>query len=227
MKERILVVEDEPAIAESLEYVLATDGYDVAIAADGEAALAAVEEREWDLIVLDVMLPRISGVEVCRRVRAQSAVPILFLSARSAEVERVVGLDAGADDYVAKPFSMPELLSRIRALLRRRALDRGMEGSIRVGSLAIDPIRHTVTVAGKSVAVTGSELKLLALMAAQPERVFARREIMQHLWDSAYVGDERAVDVHVKNLRQKIERDPTRPERVVTVRGAGYKLVPV
>jgi two-component system response regulator RegX3 len=226
--ERILVVEDEPAIADSLVVVLTAEGYEAASVGDGEAALEAARAGGWDLIVLDVVLPRLSGLEVCRRVRAESAVPILMLTARGAEVERVVGLEAGADDYVTKPFSMPELVSRVRAILRRRSLDRaGTGATLRVGGLKLDLMRHIVSVDGNPVAVTASELKLLALLAAQPERVFARREIMQHLWDSTYVGDERAVDVHVRNLRQKIERDPAEPERVVTVRGTGYKLVPV
>jgi DNA-binding response OmpR family regulator len=225
VSERILLVEDEPAIAESIAYVLSGEGYEVETVADGEAALAAAREREWDLLVLDVMLPRLSGVEVCRRVRAESAVPILMLTARSAEADRVLGLESGADDYVPKPFSMPELVSRVRAILRRRSLDRnGATSSLRAGTLTLDLVGHTVTVAGRSVVVTPSELKLLALLAAQPDRVFARREIMQHLWESSYVGDERAVDVHVKNLRRKIEDDPARPLRLVTVRGAGYKL---
>ena len=228
MTERILVVEDEPAIADSLVVVLTAEGYEAASVGDGEAALEAARAGGWDLIVLDVVLPRLSGLEVCRRVRAESAVPILMLTARGAEVERVVGLEAGADDYVTKPFSMPELVSRVRAILRRRSLDRaGTGATLRVGGLKLDLMRHTVSIDGNPVAVTASELKLLALLAAQPERVFARREIMQHLWDSTYVGDERAVDVHVRNLRQKIERDPAEPERVVTVRGTGYKLVPV
>jgi two-component system response regulator RegX3 len=228
VSERILLVEDEPAIADSVAYVLAGEGYEVETVGDGEAALAATRARDWDLMVLDVILPRLSGVEVCRRVRAESALPILMLTARSAEVDRVLGLEAGADDYVAKPFSMAELVSRVRAILRRRRLDRkGDSASLRVGALTLDLVRHTVTLDDRTFVVTASELKLLALLAAQPGRVFARREIMQHLWDSSYVGDERAADVHVKNVRRKIERDPGRPERLLTVRGAGYKLVPV
>jgi two-component system response regulator RegX3 len=228
VNERILLVEDEPAIADSVAYTLAGEGYAVETVGDGEAALAATRTRDWDLLVLDVVLPRLSGVEVCRRVRAESAVPILMLTARSAEVDRVLGLEAGADDYVPKPFSMAELVSRVRAILRRRQLDRtGEAASLRVGALTLDLVRHSLTVDGRSAAVTPSELKLLALLAAQPDRVFGRREIMQHLWDSSYIGDERAADVHVKNVRRKIERDPARPKRLVTVRGAGYKLVAV
>jgi DNA-binding response OmpR family regulator len=226
VSERILLVEDEPAIAESVAYVLSGEGYEVETVGDGEAALEAARDGDWDLVILDVLLPRLSGVEVCRRVRAKSAVPILMLTARSAEVDRVLGLEAGADDYVPKPFSMTELVSRVRAILRRRQLDRdGATSAVRAGALMLDLVGHTVTVAGRSVVVTPSELKLLALLAAQPDRVFGRREIMRHLWHSSYVGDERAVDVHVKNLRRKIERDPAHPERLVTVRGAGYKLV--
>jgi two-component system response regulator RegX3 len=150
-----------------------------------------------------------------------------MLTARDSEVDRVVGLEAGADDYVTKPFSMTELVSRVRAILRRRDLDRRGLGAITVGGLALDPQRHRVVVDGRPVEMTPSEFVVLALLASAPERVFSRREIMQRLWDSQYVGDQRACDVHVSNLRRKIERDPKSPERLLTVRGAGYKLVPV
>jgi len=165
------------------------------------------------------MLPGVSGIEVCRRLRAESAIPIMMLTARIAEVDRVVGLDAGADDYVVKPFSMPELLSRVRALLRRRELDRAEPTALRVGSLTVDIARHAATVDGKAVGLTPSEFKLLTLFARQPGRVFTRRQLMEHLWESSYVGDQRAGDAHVVNLRRKIGR-----ERIVTVRGVGYKL---
>jgi two-component system response regulator RegX3 len=223
---RVAVVDDEPAIREAVSYALRSDGFDVDAFETGEDVLEGMERSAPDLIVLDLMLPGLSGMEVCRRVRAQSAVPIIVLTARDAEVDRVMGLEAGADDYVTKPFSMAELVSRVRANLRRRELDRASHlPAVRVGDLELDLARHDVRVAGTAVRLTPSEFKVLALLAEQPDTVFTRRQIMQHLWDSDYVGDQRACDIHVSNLRRKIEDDPGRPERVVTVRGIGYKLV--
>jgi two-component system, OmpR family, response regulator RegX3 len=225
---RILVVDDEPAIRDAVGYALRTEGFDVDVVADGEEALDAALGSPYDVVVLDLMLPRMSGTEVCRRVRAESAVPIIMLTARGAELDRVMGLEVGADDYVTKPFSMAELVGRIRAMLRRRELDQsGRGGKLRVGTLELDPMRHQATVAGDPKRLTPSEYKLLLLLAEEPERVFSRREIMQHLWDSEYVGDQRACDIHISNLRQKLEEDPANPERIVTVRGVGYKLAAV
>jgi two-component system response regulator RegX3 len=222
---RVLIVEDEPAIADAVAYSLQSEGYTVDVVHDGEAGLARAREGGLDVAILDLMLPRLSGIEVCRRLRAEGDLPIILLTARDAEVDRVIGLEAGADDYVTKPFSMPELLSRVRALLRRRELDRGGDAAIRVvGDLRLDLVRHEASVDGRPLRLTPSELRLLALLAAEPDRVFSRREIMQHLWGSEHVGDERATDVHVANLRRKLERDPARPVRLLTVRGAGYKL---
>jgi DNA-binding response OmpR family regulator len=151
---------------------------------------------------------------------------VIVLTAKSAEADRVLGLEIGADDYVSKPFSMAELVGRVRALLRRRELDRaGVAGPLRVGRLELDPYRHRVLVDGEPRHLTRSEFKLLSLLASEPERAFTRRELMQHLWDSEYVGDQRACDIHISNLRRKVEHDPARPERIVTVRGVGYKLV--
>jgi two-component system, OmpR family, response regulator RegX3 len=227
--ERILVVDDEPAIVDAVAYALAGEGYDVASRADGEAALEAALEEPFDLVVLDLMLPKMSGTEVCRRLRAESDIPIVMLTAKDAEVDRVLGLEIGADDYVTKPFSIAELVSRVRALLRRRELDRAARGYAfkRIGSLTLDLARHKVSLADGEVQLTPSEFRLLALLAEQPERVYSRREIMQHLWESAYVGDERACDIHISNLRRKLERVPEEPERILTVRGIGYKLVAV
>jgi len=229
MSERILVVDDEPAIVDAVAYALEGEGYEVASRADGEAALAAALDEPFDLVVLDLMLPKISGTEVCRRLRAESDVPIVMLTAKDAEVDRVLGLEIGADDYVTKPFSIVELVSRVRALLRRRELDRAGRGYAfkRVGSLTLDLTRHKVSLEGGEVQLTPSEFRLLALLAQEPERVYSRREIMQHLWESSYVGDERACDIHISNLRRKLEREPDEPERILTVRGIGYKLVPV
>ena len=228
MSNRVLVVDDEPAIADAVAYALTSEGFHVDTVGDGERALEAVRVQPYDVMILDLMLPRLSGVEVCRRVRAESPLPIIMLTARDAEVERVVGLESGADDYVTKPFSMAELVSRVRAILRRRELDREHGGGVRrVGGLEIDLARHIVTVDGKPVALTRSEFKLLALFADDPERVFTRRELMQHLWESSYVGDQRACDIHISNLRRKIESEAGSPQRIVTVRGIGYKLVAV
>jgi two-component system response regulator RegX3 len=225
---RILVVDDEPAIVDSVSYALRREGFDVAVEADGEGALDAARAGPVDLVLLDVMLPGLSGTEVCRRLRAESTVPIILLTAKGEEVDRVVGLELGADDYVTKPFSMAELVSRVRALLRRRELDRSeAPGVMRVGGLEVDAVRHEVRIDGTLVQLTPSEFRLLAIFVQEPERAFSRAELLQRLWRTAYVGDERACDSHVVNLRRKIEADPARPRRIVTVRGVGYKLLPV
>jgi two-component system response regulator RegX3 len=223
----ILVAEDEPAILDAVAYTLRGEGFDVETVADGETALEATRAREYDLMILDLMLPKLSGTEILRRVREESTLPVIVLTARSAETDRVLGLEIGADDYVTKPFSMAELVGRVRALLRRRELDRGAGHPISVGGIELDAYRHHVTVDGETRHLTPSEFKLLALLASQPEHAFSRREIMEHLWDSTYVGDQRACDIHVSNLRRKLEPDPANPTRVVTVRGIGYKLVAV
>jgi DNA-binding response OmpR family regulator len=224
--ERILVVDDEPAIVDSVSYALERDGYEVEAAGDGPEALELARERPFDVVVLDVMLPTLAGTEVCRRLRAESSVPIILLTAKGDEVDRVVGLELGADDYVTKPFSMAELLSRVRAILRRRDLDRtdAPAHRVRVGGLEIDTVSHEVRADGRPVQLTPSEFRLLAILAAEPERAFPRGEILRRLWHTSYVGDERACDSHVVNLRRKIEEDPRRPQRIVTVRGVGYKL---
>ncbi|HET8653352.1 MAG TPA: response regulator transcription factor [Gaiellaceae bacterium] len=225
---RVLVVDDERAIRDAIEYALRNEGFEVESADDGESGLKAALDDPFDVVVLDLMLPRMSGTEVCRRLRTESAVPIIMLTAKGAELDRVLGLEIGADDYVTKPFSMAELIGRIRAIIRRRDLDRSGAGSVlRVGGLELDPIRHEARIDGEQTRLTPSEFKLLLLLAQEPGRVFSRREIMQHLWDSTYVGDQRACDIHISNLRQKIEADPANPDRVVTVRGVGYKLAVV
>jgi two-component system response regulator RegX3 len=223
---RILVADDEPDILAPLEYALGAEGWEVQTVADGEAALSRALGESFDLVILDVMMPGLSGTEVCRRLRATSAVPILMLTARDAEVDRVLGLELGADDYVTKPFSVAELVSRVRAILRRRELDRRGDaaGAVEVGGIRLDLVRHRVVVDGRTLDLTPSEFRILALLASEPDRVFTRRQIMEHLWASPYVGDERACDVHVSNLRRKVERDPGNPERIVTVREVGYRL---
>lgn len=222
MSPRVLIAEDEAAIADSVAYALHGEGFEVETVPDGERALHAARSDGYDVLVLDLMLPGVSGIEVCRRLRAESPIPILMLTARTAEVDRVVGLEAGADDYIVKPFSMPELVSRVRAVLRRRELDAGEPTRLRAGGLNLDVTTHTATADGEPLRLTPSEFKLLALFVRHPERVFSRRELMQHLWDSTYVGDQRAGDAHIVNLRRKIGA-----ERLVTVRGVGYKLVAV
>jgi len=225
MTARILVAEDEAAIADALTYALRGEGFDVDAVGDGAEALTRARERPYDLLVLDLMLPGVPGLEVCRRLRDESAISILMLTARDTEVDRVLGLEVGADDYVTKPFSMAEVVARVRALLRRRELDSiGFGARLAVGDLVIDLARHQATVDDRVVPLTTFELKLLALLAGDPERVFSRRDIMRHLWDSDHVGDERSADLHISNIRHKIERDPANPERLLTVRGAGYKL---
>ena len=225
---RILVVDDEPAIRESVGYAFAREGFEVREAGDGEEGLALAQAQPFDAIVLDVLLPDLPGTEVCRRLRAESPVPILLLTAKDAELDRVIGLELGADDYLTKPFSLAELVARVRALLRRRELDReendtGMRR--RVGGIEVDLAGHEAIVDGSPVRLTPSEFRLLALLSSRPGRVFPRRELVRELWRSAHVGDERACDTHVVNLRRKIERDPARPERLLAVRGVGYKLV--
>jgi DNA-binding response OmpR family regulator len=222
---KILVVDDEPAIVDAVEFALRREGFDVDAVGDGREALDAAREGSYDLMILDLLLPGTSGLEVCRAVRAESDLPIVMLTARDAEIDRVVGLELGADDYVTKPFSLAELVSRVRALLRRRELDRrsGVM-SVTIGDVEIDFAKHLVRVAGAPVHLTPSEFRLLTLLASEPGRARSRRELMQHLWQSTYVGDEHACDVHISNLRRKIEDDPARPRRLVTVRGVGYRL---
>ncbi len=224
---RILIADDDPAVLEAVVHSFEHEQFEVETAQDGEEALEKARASQFDVVVLNVMMPRLFGTDVCRTLRAEGDVPIILLSARDAEIDRVLGLELGADDYVTKPFSMAELVSRIRALLRRRELDRTADGRVRqVGDIRIDFSRHQVMVDGEPVHLTRSEQRLLTLLSEEPERVFSRREIMDRLWQSPYFGDERACDIHVSNLRRKIERDPRSPERLMTVRGMGYTLLP-
>ena len=222
---RVLFVDDEPAIRDAVGFAFRNEGFEIETRPDGESGLSAALDEDFDVVILDLMLPGLAGTEVCRRLRAESPVPIVMLTAKSAEVDRVLGLEIGADDYVAKPFSMAELIGRVRAILRRQDLERsGTSAARKVGDLELDAMRHLVTVAGQQKQLTPSEFRLLLLLAREPGRVYSRREIMEHLWDSSYVGDQRACDIHVSNLRRKLEDDPANPQRVVTVRGIGYKL---
>jgi DNA-binding response OmpR family regulator len=227
MPGHILIVEDDPALQYAISRVLEKDGFAVDVVGDGEAGIDAARASEYDVVLLDWMLPNLSGIDVCRALRAESPVPIIMLTAKETEANRVLGLELGADDYVTKPFSSAELVSRIRSLMRRRALDLGDDGQVRVvGSVVLDLVRHRVEVDEKPVLLTPTEFRLLSLLASDLERVFSREEIMRHLWESAFIGDPRNVDVHVRNLRRKIEHDPACPERLVTVRGVGYQLRP-
>lgn len=222
---RVLVVDDEDAIRDAVAYVLRSDGNDVEVASNGTDAVRAVEAAAFDLVVLDVILPDISGVEVARRIRAESDVPIIMLTARSSEADLVVGFEAGADDYVAKPFSVHELVSRSRAVLRRRRTrDGGQRDVRRFGDVELDLLRHEVRVAGRAVRLTPTEYRLLVKLA-EADRPFGRRELLEAAWDTVFVPDPRSCDVHVANLRRKLEDDPANPRRVLTVRSVGYRLV--
>jgi two-component system, OmpR family, response regulator RegX3 len=226
---RILIADDEPSVRDSVSYALRQEGFDVTLAVDGDDADSKLgdEAPGFDLLILDIMMPGRSGLDLCREVRGRSPIPIILLTAKDAEVDKVVGLEVGADDYVTKPFSVRELLGRVRAQLRRRELDRTVaaEGSrIEAGAVNIDLARHLVTVRDRPINLTRSEFQVLRLLAEHPGQVFSRLEIMEELWQSEFQGDVRACDVHISNLRQKIETDPQDPELVLTVRGVGYKL---
>ena len=224
----IFLADDEPSVRDSVGYALAQEGFEVTAAADGDEATELLGNViPYDLLILDIMMPGRSGLDICREIRSRSAVPIIILTAKDAEVDKVVGLEVGADDYVTKPFSVRELLGRVRAQLRRRELDRSpsVEATrIESGPVSIDLVRHLVRVRGEQIGLTRSEFQLLRLLAGRPGEVFARDQIMEELWQTEFDGDVRACDVHISNLRQKIERDAQRPELVLTVRGVGYKF---
>jgi DNA-binding response OmpR family regulator len=226
---RILLVDDEQSIQTLLSYPLRRDGYDVVQATDGRQALERFDEQSFDLVVLDVMLPGIDGLEVCRRLRSRSAVPIIMLTAKSEEIDKVVGLELGADDYITKPFSMREFSSRIKAALRRAEMSRwtedgGNEAPLEVGELRIDLLKRTVRVRQADAPLTFVEFEILSILARSPGRVFTRDMLLARIWgDSAY-RDPRTIDVHIRHLREKIERDPKDPEYLFTVRGVGYRF---
>jgi len=224
----ILLVDDEDSVRKVLAFPLERDGYDVVQAADGEEALEKFEAHPVDLVVLDIMLPRLDGLEVCKRLRAKSTVPIIMLTARDDELDKVIGLELGADDYITKPFSIREFRSRVRALLRRarapRATDPGADERIEHDGLVIDVPRRVVEVRGESVQLTYVEFELLRALASQPGRVFSRRMLLEALWKSADYRDPRTIDVHVRHLREKLEAEPRSPEFILTVRGVGYRF---
>jgi two-component system, OmpR family, response regulator RegX3 len=222
---RVLVVEDEESFSDALSFMLRREGYEVGVAVDGAAALDEFDRHGADLVLLDLMLPGISGTEVCRTLRQRSAVPIIMVTAKDGEVDKVVGLEIGADDYVTKPFSSRELVARIRAVLRRRGEpDEILPATLEAGPVRIDVDRHVVAVRGQTVAMPLKEFDLLELLVRNAGRVLTRGQIIDRVWGSDYVGDTKTLDVHVKRLRAKIEDDPRNPALILTVRGLGYKF---
>ena len=222
---RVLVVEDEESFSDALSFMLRREGYEVGVAADGAAALDEFDRHGADLVLLDLMLPGISGTEVCRTLRQKSTVPIIMVTAKDGEVDKVVGLELGADDYVTKPFSSRELVARIRAVLRRRGEPEEMlPATLEAGPVRIDVDRHVVAVRGQTIAMPLKEFDLLELLVRNAGRVLTRGQIIDRVWGSDYVGDTKTLDVHVKRLRAKIEIDPPDPRLILTVRGLGYKF---
>jgi two-component system response regulator RegX3 len=222
---RVLVVEDEESISDPLSYMLRREGFDVAVAATGPDGLASFDRNGADLVLLDVMLPGLSGTEVCRSLRARSHVPIIILTARDSEVDKVVGLELGADDYVTKPFSHRELLARIRAVMRRGSEpDELLTATLQGGPVRMDVERHTVVVDGVPVPLPLKEFDLLELLLRNAGRVLTRGQLIDRVWGADYVGDTKTLDVHVKRLRSKIEPDAANPKYLLTVRGLGYKF---
>jgi len=226
---RVLIVDDEPVVAEVLEKYLRREGFEVSVARDGEAGVAAALDDKPDLVLLDLMLPRLDGLEVFRRIRAQQAVPVIMLTAKGEETDRVVGLEMGADDYVAKPFSPREVVARAKAVLRRAA-NAGGNGSsgasLTLGDLTINPQTRQVDVAGQSVELTPKEFDLLWFLASHSGQVFTRSQLLDQVWDYQYFGDASTVTVHIRRLRSKIEADAVRPRHLKTVWGVGYKFEP-
>jgi DNA-binding response OmpR family regulator len=223
----ILLVDDEDSIQKLLAYPLEREGYRVLQARDGEEALECFASERVDLVVLDIMLPKLDGLEVCKRLRAESEVPIIMLTARDDELDKVLGLELGADDYITKPFSIREFRSRVRALLRRAAVSRQVDEDgelISAEGLTIDLARRLVEVGGRRVQLTYVEFELLRILASHPGRVYSRRMLLEALWGGADYREPRTIDVHVRHLREKLERDPGVPEYILTVRGVGYRF---
>lgn len=222
---RILLVEDEAALSEPLAYLLGREGYDIDVVEDGRAAVAAFLADEPDLVLLDLMLPGIPGTEVCRQIRAVSTAPIIMLTAKDSEVDIVVGLELGADDYVTKPYSSRELLARIRAVLRRHVTEDALDASVlEAGSVRMDLERHTVEVSGAEIPMPLKEFELLELLLRNAGRVLTRGQLIDRVWGSDYFGDTKTLDVHIKRIRSRIEENPSEPRMLVTVRGLGYRF---
>ena len=222
---RILIVEDEPSLAEPLAFLLEREGYEPTIAADGLAAVAEFERNGSDLILLDLMLPGLSGTEVCKEIRSRSSVPIIMLTAKDSEIDIVVGLELGADDYVTKPYSSRELLARIRAILRRRVEDEvASDAVLEAGSVRMDVERHTVAVGGKETKMPLKEFELLEVLLRNAGRVLTRGQLIDRVWGADYYGDTKTLDVHIKRIRSRIEDNPSEPTMLLTVRGLGYRF---
>jgi DNA-binding response OmpR family regulator len=227
MAKRILIIDDEPLIVESVSYSLKQEGYEVIAAADGASGLQLAETEELDLILLDLMLPEMNGLEVCRTIRRSSDIPIIMLTAKEGEIDRVLGLELGADDYVTKPFSMRELIARIKSVLKRTAPAGAASEGPKVllsNDLQIDLLGHEVTVKGAVVNLSSKEYELLRILASHPGQVLTREQLLNLVWGNDFYGDDRTVDVHIRWLREKIEEDPGNPQYILTVRGVGYKF---
>ena len=225
----VLVVEDEPSFVEALTIGLTREGFRVISVTDGFEALKRFDEVQPDIVLLDVMLPRLSGIDVCRQLRKRSQVPIIMVTAKGAEIDTVVGLEVGADDYITKPYRMREVVARMRAVLRRSPNESGAAsdlppGSLAVGDVILDPDEHRVTIDGADVALPLKEFELLHLLLANAGRVLPRETLIDRVWGSDYVGDTKTLDVHIKRLRAKVEPNPTSPTRILTYRGLGYKF---
>jgi len=225
----VLVVEDEPSFVEALTIGLTREGFRVISVTDGFEAVQRFDEVQPDIVLLDVMLPRLSGIDVCRQLRKRSHVPIIMVTAKGAEIDTVVGLEVGADDYITKPYRMREVVARMRAVLRRSPNDSGAAsdlspGSLAVGDVVLDPDEHRVTIDGEDVALPLKEFELLHLLLANAGRVLPRETLIDRVWGSDYVGDTKTLDVHIKRLRAKVEPNPTSPTRILTYRGLGYKF---
>jgi two-component system, OmpR family, response regulator RegX3 len=225
---RVLVVEDEESFSDALSYMLRKEGFEVGVATTGTDAVREFERNGADIVLLDLMLPEMSGTEVCRQLRQQSPVPIIMVTARDSEIDKVVGLEIGADDYVTKPYSPRELVARIRAVLRRHAAESAgsVSASLAAGPVRMDVQRHVVTVQGEPVALPLKEFELLELFLRNAGRVLTRGQLIDRVWGADYVGDTKTLDVHVKRLRAKIEPEPSNPRHILTVRGLGYKFEP-
>jgi DNA-binding response OmpR family regulator len=228
MPDKILIVEDDANLLETIKYNLRKEGYDIVAASDGEQALEVARKEKPNLLILDIMLPKLNGFEVCRILRKEMTVPILMLTAKADETDKIVGLEIGADDYMTKPFSMRELMARVRAMLRRvkmtvpPLLERPVP--IKINGLEVDIARHQASLAATALELSPKEFDLLAFLASNKGLVFSREQLLEKVWGYDYAGDTRTVDVHIRWLRQKIEADPGQPEYLITVRGTGYKL---
>jgi DNA-binding response OmpR family regulator len=224
---RILLVDDEQPIQKLLSFPLEKEGYEVVPATDGEQALESFDREHFDLVVLDIMLPKVDGLEVCRRLRARSAVPIIMLTAKTEEIDKVLGLELGADDYITKPFSMREFRSRVRAALRRAEMSPDPDADeepLERGDLRLDFSKRTTDVRGEPVRLTYVEFEILTVLMRHPGRVYTREMLLDRIWGDSAFRDQRTVDVHIRHLREKVERDPKSPEHLLTVRGVGYRF---